>query len=732
MKSNCQKLCASREGLGLVLMAVLAGCAGTPRQSDEAAGADSLLVDAAKVAAAPVQAPGNGEGKYKFYPGSGIMAKASAAPPFEQRGGELTLSFEGADLREVVKTILSDILKESYIMDPRVGGTITLHTKRPIPRVAVLPTLETVLRMNGAVLLRQEDGVYQIIPANLAGKGNLTPSLAEPGKPLANGYGIQVVPLKYIGAAEMVKLLEPLGVEPGAVRQDSQRNLLILSGTEPELRHMLATVDMFDVDWISGMSVGVYTLQNAEAKAVLGELEQMFGDKGMGPFGGAVRLVPLDRLNALLAVTPQASYLDQVGQWIERLDRSGVGDGGEQLFVYQVQNGKAESLAGLLNDVFGKKSSQGAVRPPELAPGATPVEVSSKDAGAKTPAPAPARAADNGLTVPRDVRVIADKDNNALLILASAADYGKIESALRKLDVVPRQVLIEVTIAEVTLTDELSFGLEWLFKSGTRTRGHLATGDSTPGLNIPGIAYSWLSRSGEIQAFLNILATDSKLKIISSPHITVADNQKASIQVGDRVPTITQTQATTTTDTVISSVQYLDTGVLLSVTPRVNASGLVNMEISQEISSATETLTSTIDSPTIQKRTAQSTVTVQSEETLVMAGLIREENNRGSSGVPLLSEIPIMGGLFGTNSRKETRTELIVLITPRVLHTVQQAVEVTEAYRARLSGLEQKLKRFNIGQPELDAAAERFGQPALPKTGPVPFKPRSAAPGEGR
>ncbi len=671
--------------------------------------------------------------KVRLFPGTGVMVKAPTIQTHQDKKGEVTLNFEGADLREVVKTILSDILKESYIMDPRVAGTITLHTKRPIPRAAVLPTLETVLRMSGAVLLKQEDGVNQVVPSNMAGKGNLTPRLGEIGKPLANGYSIQVVPLKFIGAADMAKLLEPVLPEPGAVRVDLLRNLLVLSGTEPELRHMFETIDMFDVDWIAGMSVGLFTLQNIDVKTAIGDIEKLFGDKNLGPLAGALRLVPIERLNALLVVTPQVKYLDQARIWIERLDRSGSGGGGPRLFVYPVQNGKADLLASLLNDAFGKKSAAKAMPSPTLAPGAQPVEIKSTESrpaearpSETRPAAAPPAGAGGGdsLALPQDVRVIADKDNNALLILASAADYEAIETALRKLDVVPRQVLIEVTIAEISLKDELTFGLEWFMKNGNRISGQLDTGATGIEKLAPGLAYSWTSKSGDISAVLNMLATDSKLKIISSPHITVADNQKASIQVGDRVPTITQTQSATNTATgVISSVQYLDTGVMLTVTPRVNASGLVTLEINQEISNASKTTSSTIDSPTIQKRSAQSTVTVQSGETLIMAGLIKEETGRGSEGLPLLSQIPLVGGLFGTQTRSDNRTELIVLITPRVLQTVKQATAVTEEYRRRIYGLEDMIRSLDSSRYEtaVDPAASRE-TPDAPASGPVPLR----------
>lgn len=696
---------ANRVAVPILLATLIAGCAATPKV-DQPETASKLAMSSSEASAAgEIKAKADVEERYKLFYGSGVVVKPPEAQPLiTDAGGNLTLNFEGADLREVVRTILGDILKENYIVDPRVGGTITLRTAKPIPKSAAMHTLEEVLRMNGAVMIREGDGVFRIVPSAVAGKGNATPQLAETGKPLPGGYSIQIVPLKHIGVADMARILEPLAGEPSSVRIDPLRNLLILSGTQLQLKHMLETVDMFDVDWISGMSVGLFTLQSVDVKTVTGELENLFGDKNLGPLAGAIRVVPIERLNALLVVTPQAKYLEQARTWIERLDRPGAGGGGQRLYVYPVQNGKAENLAGLLNDAFSGKGTQTkAVSSPSLAPGAVPAEVKSaepsqangKDVRPAASATSVTAGSGGSVGLPQDVRVIADKDNNALLILASPADYESIESAIRKLDVAVRQVLIEVTIAEITLKDELKYGLEWYFNNGARINGKLDTGLGGIAALVPGFSYSWVSKAADVGAVLNALATDSRLKIISSPHITVADNQKAKIQVGDRVPTISQTQtvaSTTTATGIISSIQYTETGVMLSVTPRVNAGGQVTMEINQEVSNATPTTTSGIDSPTIQKRTAESTVTVKSGETIILAGLIKEEKTKATEGLPLLAQIPLIGGLFGTQSWGDNRTELIILITPRVLIDTQDAAAITEEYRSRIKGLERLLK----------------------------------------
>ncbi len=711
----------SEKAAALLLATLLAGCAThspkltsgntppvapvqpAPPESAAAAGDTSVNLEDSK------QHSDKTNDKIQLYPGTGMLVKgpAPAANTAQQaKPDDVMLNFDGADLREVVKAIVNDILNENYILDPKVQGTVNLHTSKPIPRSALIPTLETLLRMNGAAII-QEEGVYKIVPAAAAARGSITPQLSGGGS-LPAGYSVQIVPLSYVSAKEMMKILEPFLTDASAVHIDELRNLVMLFGTERELKHLMDTISMFDVDWLSGMSVGLFTLQNVDVKTASADLDKIFGDKAQSPLSGLVKLVPIERMNAILVVTAQARYLDQAKTWIERMDRAGTASGGTRLFVYPVQNGQAEKLAALLNEVFGKAAAK-TTTPAKLAPGLTPTQLSStpgtneknpSQAGSNTAAQAASSQAPatDTVAVGENIKIIADKDNNALLVLASPADYEKIESAIRKLDVPPRQVLIDVTIAEVTLTDETKFGLQWNVTNGAHLSGQLNTSGSTPiGALVPGFSYLWTNASvpGGIGAALNVLATDSKVKVISSPHIMVTDNQAASIDVGDQVPTTTQSESVITgavSSGVISSVQYVDTGVLLTVTPHINAGGMVTMEIDQEVSAANNTTTSTIDSPTISKRSIKSTVVVKSGETMVLGGLITENKTKSTSGLPFLSRIPILGALFGAQDYINDRTELVVLITPRVVANSAQAAEVTEEFRKKMGALGELLE----------------------------------------
>ena len=662
----------------LSTITVMVGCAHFDKGVYSAA-QDAKGVSAVESSTAQDASVKSNEQSARIVKGTGQLLKPPK-PDQPPGAGNISLNFEAADIRDIAKTVLAEILQESYIVDPKVAGTISFRTVRPLPKESLLPTLETILRLNGIVMIK-ENGIFKLMPA-AAAKGSLSPRMGLQG---TAGYSIQVVPLKFVGAKDMAKILEGVAVDPAAVKIDELRNLLILAGTQNEIQHILDTVDMFDVDWLSGMSFGWFTLKSADVKTVDQELTKILGDRALNPLAGALRIIPIERLNGFVIITPQPHYLEQAKLWLERLDRS-TGTAGTRMYGYPVQNGKAEHLAELLNQTFGK----GAQTPrsptsPTVAPGQAGATVKSSTTPNAPTAQTPAAGTNLSIsdeTGTSDVRIVADKENNALLILANAAGYEKIEGALKKLDAPPRQVLIEVMIAEVTLTNELSWGIEWLFTNGSRRSGKLDLGAAGLTQLTPGLSYALTDSTGGIKAVLNALATDNKVNVLSSPHIMVADNQTAKIQVGDSVPV--QGQSTTTNTGVVTSVQYLDPGVILSVTPRINSSGLVNLDVTQEFSIPGAVNAALANSPTVSKRSAKTQVTVQSGETMVLGGLISEKSTNGSGGLPFLSAIPVLGGLFGTTDRSNSKTELIVLITPKVAHNFGQAKAISDELQRKM------------------------------------------------
>lgn len=655
----------------------------------------------------------------KIYRGTGNFINTKAASRTQKviiKGGDISLNFENADVHEVTKAILGDLLKANYLIDPGVKGTVSLQTSAPVRRDALLPILEKLLRMNGAALV-EEGGIYKVAPLSGA-LGALSPQV---GRQMRPGYRIQVVPLRYIAAKEMQKILEPLIGASGMLRVDERRNLLMLAGSSQELQSWLTTVDIFDVDWMRGYSVGLIPLEHVEAKTMVRELRKVLDDMQESGVQEMIRLEPIERLNALLVVTAQVGYLEKIQRWVERLDIPGV-EPGIRLFVYQAKNRKASELAEVVSEVFSEQRRAKPSEAARLAPGLEPVRLESPEAAVKkeaapteakmegrTPSMAPTEAV---LDMPEGgkVRIVADLQNNSIMILATGAQYKIIESALQKLDVVPLQVLVEASIVEVSLTDDLRYGLEWFFQNkglfnGYQGKGSLdlhAVTSGTEGIGaiVPGFAYTMVDSAGAVRAVLNALATESKLNVISSPSLMVLNNREARIRVGEQVPTQTGTLQITGTTAEITSFQYKDTGVLLSVIPRVNTGGLVTMEIKQEVTDLGAVETTTAQRKFLQ-RSINSVVAVQDGQTIVLGGLILENSTVSERGIPILHKIPVLGKLFGMTDESKRRTELVVLITPRVAKNQQDAAAITEEFRNRLKALQPK--------PETTKAQEKRG-----------------------
>ena len=642
-----------------------------------------------------------------FYrPGTGRLVGAAgsarAAGTDARDEGEIKLNFQNANLLEVVKVILGDMLNASYVVDPQVQGAVTMQTSRALPRSALLPTLELLLRMNGAAVVA-DGAVYRIVPLADAPSGVRAPQLGDSSLPLPQGYGVRVVPLKYVAAEEIAQILEPF-VAGGnnLLRTDTKRNLVILAGSGDDIARLLEIVQVFDVDRMKGMSVAMFTPDFVDAKTLGEELDNLLADKDSGLMAGLVRFIVIERLNGLMVVTPRPEYLSEVRGWVQRLDRES-GGAGRRLFVYRVHNGKAAEMAEVLNQVF-EGEQQSDVPKAQLAPGLTPATArtttpSERPPGAEPPLASAPPTPGEGVAISENarVRVIADEPNNSLLILASAAEYRQILAALKQLDAVPLQVLIEVTIAEVSLTNNLEYGVEWFFKnkvgdqtgSGTLSSGLTNfIGNIGTGGTAQGFAYA-LTKGGTVNALLNLLDTESNISIISSPSLFVLNNQEARIQVGDEISIKTAEQSSVTvsdTTALNSTFERRETGVMLAVKPRVNPGGLVIMDVEQEVSNVPQADVGA-DNPRIQQRKIKSSVAVQSGDSVILGGLIRDNRDRSEAGVPGLHKLPVVGGLFGTKSNNSDRTELLVLITPRAIADRNSALQVTEEFRQKLHTL---------------------------------------------
>ncbi len=655
----------------------------------------------------------------EFYPGNGVFVGHSHYADSDSGAGktkgDVTLNFQDTDIHEVVKVILGDLLKKNYLIDPAVSGTVNIQTSSPLTRSDLLPVLENMLHMSGAAIL-EEDGLIKIIPASEAALSSLPPGIGHTITSDSGGFYTQIVPLRYVGAEEINKILQPF-LKDTISQVYPQRNLIILSGAQSDLKRLVETIHIFDVDWLSGMSLAMVPVNHADVKEIVAELDDLFGQSSGSPMAEIVRFVALERLNSIIVVTQQRRYLREMTQWIQRLDRSD-GIAGQQLYVYQVQNKRADELAEVLNNIFtDQKNTSSQFSDPELAPGLEPVVMQSEDN--TTGDVNDANAQDNntstrstmiageGVKLPGEgsVKIISDDTNNSLVILASPTDYQMVESALRKLDITPLQVLIEASIIEVSLTDQLKYGLEWFFKNETgigNKNGEARLDLGEAGLNAlsPGFSYGIVDAAGAIRAVLNTLASETTINVLSSPSLMVLDNHTATISIGDQVPILTsQSQSVIAGSSVINQIDYRDTGVLMTVTPRVNASGLIIMDVKQEVTDVAETKTSGIDAPTFQQRSIESTISVNSGNTIVLGGLIRDNRTNIDAGIPGLHKAPVIGPLFGQTSDTLRRTELVILLTPRVIRDDQDAWGVTNEFKQKLKDLRHTMEDQTILQP---------------------------------
>lgn len=622
------------------------------------------------------------------------------------------VNFDKADLREVVRAIMGDILGLDFVLDPRVQGSVTITTGGPIAEDDLLATLEMLLRMNNAALLLDQ-GLYRVIPAAEAVAEPSVRQLGDRDEPPLAGYGLTIVPLRFVSAGTMVQLLDNVVARQGALRADLLRNIMIISGTGRERQSILSAVRSFDVDWLAGQSAGIFPLTNSTPDVVIPELEQVFQASGDGLGAGLIAFQPVERLNAVLVVSKRSAMLRDAEKWIDRLDQANAL--GTNLFVYYVENGKAEDLANILNDAFSDISAdseqQRRVAPsldPVVASASQSASVAGSDAQAAPLAPArnvtvtttqatvrrgarsesrnDGRVGGGSLSGVGPIRVIADPVNNALLILATRGGYDLVRAALRQIDVRPLQVLIDATIAEVTLNDQLRFGVQWFLESGNFSGGFSSGSALSPAATLPG--FNFIFDNSNARVVIDALSSVSDVKVLSAPSVVVLDNQSATLEVGDEVPVTTRQQQGTDSDSnIINSIEFRNTGVILNVMPRINSSGLVTMEIEQEVSSVANQVEEGTLTPTISQRRVQSSIAVRSGQTVVLGGLINERQSKSDSGIPVLREIPLVGNLFGTKDDEISRTELIIFITPRVIRDEDDAQAIAEELRRRMRSL---------------------------------------------
>jgi len=677
----------------------------------------------------------------EIYAGTGEFIDEEAAAPRHEvvsEEGEIVLNFEGESVQSVVHTILGEVLQETFVIGPGVSGEVTFSTSKPVSRDQLMPILELLLQWNGATLVYTE-GRYHVLPVNDAIPGQLVPEIG--GVSQVRGYEVRAVPLKYISATEMEKILQPYVRDGAIVQVDQMRSMVFLAGTREELRNYLRTVAIFDVDWLAGMSVGIYPLRTVDVDSIISELEGVFGSQGESPLAGMFRFVPLERLGSIMVITYQEEYLRKAEEWIKILDRGAAGSG-KQLFVYRVKNLEAPVLSGYLSELFGGEGGRPLQNQPQgtLAPGLEPVTVGSVNQFNESRLGAGgAGGTQGGGTLSGegaggsiinfddgDIRITSVVETNSLLIQATQAQYNSILAAIERIDIQPLQVLIESQVLDVELSEELQFGVSWFLANNLDAlpvEGAVPTADFFDTVEFgtgTESGFNFLATGSKIfnggmsfiEATIAALDSITDVRSLAAPSLLVRNNATATITVGTQVP-VQSSSISTGTNNVVSSAQYVSTGVTLTVTPRINPGGLVYMDITQDVSrpGARDPDISTSGNPPINNKSVTSQVAVQSGQTVFLGGLIAEQDSQGSSGVPFLHRVPFIGPLFGSRSTSRSRSETLVMLTPTVIESNVDLKEISEQLESEFSRVPPlKITELNKRAKQMEAAKELENQ----------------------
>ncbi len=690
------------------------------------------------------------EGTGRFVGEPPLRARAFAPTAKEEL---VTLNLVNVPVPQAAKTVLGDMFGIKYTVDPGIEGKITIQTPNPVSRLTIIDLFQAALRANNAALVKS-NGQYRIVPIDQAAVGATIKVSGPSDIEEKLGSRVQVVQLKYVAASEIRRILEPISPRNSIIGSDNARQTITLSGTEEEIAGMLDTISIFDVDVMKGMSFAIVPVKTSDPAAIANELKNVFASDRDGPMSGLVRFLPNKRLRAILIISPQPRYLARAEAWARKLDDHAAGsekqfftyevqnrpaqelvDALQSMFATELGGGRSGGLSRTVapgyqearlqsagSPSFGTSGgspslgmsgggqpfsgSAGGFGPPAglgsaggfgqtqggqfgagLGAGRAPQQSSFTSAG-DTAGPAPGRSEDSA-EAPR-IKIVADDSKNAILMEATLADYRRLMKVIETLDVVPNQVLIDATIAEITLNDDLKFGVRWSLQG--KRANYTFTDDSGGALSSVFPGFSYAVRAANLAASLNALNAITNVNVISSPSLTVAANKTAMLQVGDQVPITTQSAVSTLTTgaPVVNSVSYRDTGVILSITPRINKSGRVLLDIEQEVSSVVPTTSSDINSPTIRQRRVRTTVMLNNGEGLALGGMMQTTKSVANTQIPIVGDLPLLGNAFKQKDNQIAKTELIIIITPHVIRNLEEARAVTDEFRRELSSVSRK------------------------------------------
>jgi general secretion pathway protein D len=643
-------------------------------------------------------------GRYELFPAaSGSPLQDGAEPPpgvGEQDDGTFTVNMDQASIAEAAKLILGETLGFNYILDSRLQGSVTLVSNRPLTSRELLNSFEAALRLAGASLAQTDSG-YKIVAQQEMLEGEM--GRADLGASVSAGYGVSAVPLRHISPTTLLELTEAFIARGGSVRASKAGNLILIRGTAEERRALVDVVMSFDVDWMKTQTASMAILENGRADDVAAKLLAVFAEDTATAGPNALKVIPVPRLNGLIVIANSQEKVRRAVIWIKRLDQESLTE--PNFYVYAVQNGNAVELARILQATFGETGADAGASA-EVAPDRQTMDVSmnAEDAASgETPAQQQAQggsALGSGITtastaqdetvatstLANGTRVTPNPANNTLVIRATPKEYRRIQAMLRQIDAPAVQVMINTTIAEVSLNDELRYGVQAYLKGKDVAGGFFgqSEGSLTLSPKLPGMNFL-VGRIADPRLVIDALSGITSVRIVSSPSLMVMENETATIKVGDQVPI--QTESSVDNGVTSNSFEFRDTGVILKVKPRVSANGTVTIDLGQELSSVKGVTTGEGKNPTFSQRTINSKVAVNDQQTVLLGGLITGQEDGDRKTVPGANKVPLLGDLVGTTSRQAKRTELIVFITPRIIRNGEEAASESQELRDKMKNL---------------------------------------------
>lgn len=698
--------------------------------------------------------------------------------PKEQVGGKtggkpepadgILLNFDNADIYEFIQ-VISETLGINYIVDPKVKGSVNIRSAQKIGKDQLFGVFQKILHVNG-LDVRNEGDYYSIHPS----KGGVPQQIYGPGESgslkASSRLVVQVLPVAHLASGEAQKLVEPYLSETGTIYNLASQNTLIVSDFEGKVLDIVSVLSRLDISPLAALKVRMVRVENAPLFTLRDELQEILSAMAVNPKEHeAVSIIALERVNSLLLISKSEQLLDSTDRWVRELDVVPA-EGRDPVYLYNVRNSVASELAALVNNFISGGDAPAATQmksglEPETGTGLNKSTLSSgagdsqaktltgqtssglkADAGIDAPGTGKAEsfgksgAARTGmgkrggknatsLQFGGEPSLLPDDGRNIILIRAERADYIRLLKLLEKLDNLPKQVLIEVMVAEVTLNDSWEFGIEWALKNnklninGSKYSQYFVTGTGSTaaasgftsatgaisGLKpignnkAAGFAYSIFNSSGDLVGLLNALAEQTDVSLLSSPQILVLNNEQAFVNVGDQVPITTSTTDRGLDNSVVDkTVQYKDTGTLLKVRPRINYDGLIILDIDQQVSAASKNTLGGPDSPIISTRQLKTKLAVKNGQSIMMGGLIKKGTTNEESKIPLLGDIPGLGWAFKYGKKSNAKTELLVMITPYVIESDDVLEQYVKKFQEKMQGLRQ-----GLGEKQQPGAAAR-------------------------